>query len=421
MIALRPAVTPPSFPAFPSCPQFTFVTRKVRTGSPISCRKRGMRSDRRHPTRSTLDAERVQAGSLRIGSPGRTMPGSTTTAQTPRRRRSLRELIQRAASMPNRSANFAQPLCGLVVTSMTAVPTASRVPAGALSTRQVEVDDQLVAGQLPPVAIGAGDGRERTAVHDVQLPERVGTTVGCLAVAALDVVVADDADERAQLGRRRSTSRSPCDGRRTTSSTVPTIARRPDDVFDLVGEPIGDGERRRAGCWSFTVRRSSMSSTSVSRVDEPGRTDRFGRPRRSNAASSTSYGLVVDDVEWSRAAGRPMRHAAHTRLITPPYASDHGALTTSAIHPVIGPPIGVEPRNATACNAISRLRMSDGDSCCEIALAARDEAGTADADRDRPGEGDPQVRGPRHADPADAEDDQVHQQPVHRRPGAVGP
>jgi len=69
------------------------------------------------------------------------------------------------------------------------------------------------------------------------------------------------------------------------------------------------------------------------------------------------------------------RHAnaattAQTRAITPPYASDHSGENMSAIKPVIGPPIGVLPKNATAVSASNRPRMSGGDSCWLIAFPA---------------------------------------------------
>jgi hypothetical protein len=46
-----------------------------------------------------------------------------------------------------------------------------------------------------------------------------------------------------------------------------------------------------------------------------------------------------------------------------PYANDHSGPAQSAISPVTGPPIGVEPKNATADKANKRPRISDG-LCC---------------------------------------------------------
>lgn len=76
-----------------------------------------------------------QPGSLRIVSPGRMVPDTATRAFRPRSRssRPTRELTNRKASVPNRAANLAQPRCGCAVTSMTAEPTASRVPGGRLA------------------------------------------------------------------------------------------------------------------------------------------------------------------------------------------------------------------------------------------------------------------------------------------------
>ncbi len=51
-----------------------------------------------------------------------------------RRCRPVRELTKRIASVPKRSTNFAQPRCGTPLTSSTAWPTTSRLPAGKLST-----------------------------------------------------------------------------------------------------------------------------------------------------------------------------------------------------------------------------------------------------------------------------------------------
>ena len=55
-----------------------------------------------------------------------------------------------------------------------------------------------------------------------------------------------------------------------------------------------------------------------------------------------------------------------------------------ADEPVIGPPIGVEPRKATAVSAISRPRMSGGLLLLGDAVGPADERGAADAERDRP-------------------------------------
>ena len=79
----------------------------------------------------TVAATRPSAQSFAIASPMRTAPGVTIRALTPRSRSSrpgdlLTNLI---ASVPKRALNFAQPVWGSSVTSITASPTASRVPA----------------------------------------------------------------------------------------------------------------------------------------------------------------------------------------------------------------------------------------------------------------------------------------------------
>src|SRR5205809_126236 len=64
------------------------------------------------------------------------VPPWTTLAHTPRRWRRLPSpvLTKRVVSAPNRAANFAHPVWGLGVISMTASPTCSREPAGRLAS-----------------------------------------------------------------------------------------------------------------------------------------------------------------------------------------------------------------------------------------------------------------------------------------------
>jgi hypothetical protein len=74
----------------------------------------------------------VARQSLRIESPLATVPGSITFAFKPRKRRwrCVFVLTKRCASFPKREENLTQPVCGSGVTSMTAEPSASLVPAG---------------------------------------------------------------------------------------------------------------------------------------------------------------------------------------------------------------------------------------------------------------------------------------------------
>ncbi len=65
--------------------------------------------------------------------------------------------------------------------------------------REVEVDDELVAGERPALAVDPGDGLERSGTHDVQLGERIGGAARSPTAATLEVVVADEPHARAQL------------------------------------------------------------------------------------------------------------------------------------------------------------------------------------------------------------------------------
>jgi len=105
-----------------------------RTASPGTASPRN-RQPPEPPAPGTARSQAGQPGSLRIVSPGRMVPDTATRAFRPRSRssRPTRELTNRKASVPNRAANLAQPRCGCPVTSMTAEPTASRVPGGRLA------------------------------------------------------------------------------------------------------------------------------------------------------------------------------------------------------------------------------------------------------------------------------------------------
>ena len=81
---------------------------------------------------------RSARASLRIVSPLLKVPGSTTFAHIPRRRRWRYgfAFTNLCASTPKRALNFTQPVCGGSVTSITAVPSASRVPGGRFSSER---------------------------------------------------------------------------------------------------------------------------------------------------------------------------------------------------------------------------------------------------------------------------------------------
>ena len=78
------------------------------------------------------------------------VPPVTIRAFSPRRRssRPVSEFTNATASSPKRRVNFAQPVCGLALTSSTAsAPIASRVPGREVGVGDVQVDVQLVAGE----------------------------------------------------------------------------------------------------------------------------------------------------------------------------------------------------------------------------------------------------------------------------------
>ena len=133
------------------------------------------------------------SGLLRIGSPGRTVPPTTTVALTPRRlsSRPTSELTNRSASLPKRSRNFRQPRWGRSVTSTTAEPIARRVPGGTLSHAQVEVDVELVAGERPALAALRHE-RDGADVGERELRLRIRRTVFGAARASCPPRVADE-------------------------------------------------------------------------------------------------------------------------------------------------------------------------------------------------------------------------------------
>jgi hypothetical protein len=55
--------------------------------------------------------------------------------------------------------------------------------------RQVEVDNQLIAGKLPAIAV-TRDGCEYSAIHDGDLAERVRLAIGRAGAAGLPIVPA---------------------------------------------------------------------------------------------------------------------------------------------------------------------------------------------------------------------------------------
>ena len=124
----------------------------------------------------------------------RTAPGVTIRALTPRSRSSrpgdlLTNLI---ASVPKRALNFAQPVWGSAVTSITASPDGEPGSGGQVPDADVQVDVELVARERPALA-AAGDRLRRPRVHQRQLREGIGCPVGPAAAPAASPDVSDEA------------------------------------------------------------------------------------------------------------------------------------------------------------------------------------------------------------------------------------
>ena len=103
-------------------------------------------------------------------SPVRTRPGSITRAFMPRSRRArpAGEFTKRIASDPNRPLNFAHPVCGSSVTSMTAEPSAEARARRKILRPQIEIDVELISGKWPAFPL-ASDERDDAGVHQREL------------------------------------------------------------------------------------------------------------------------------------------------------------------------------------------------------------------------------------------------------------
>ena len=109
------------------------------------------------------------------------------------------EFTNRAASWPNRAANFAQPLCGSAVTSTITLPSCNRVPVGRLAS------DRLMSTNSwsPASAQRRGSSpanRAMARVHQRELPVGLGGAVGRVPAAPIPPRVADDARVGRELG-----------------------------------------------------------------------------------------------------------------------------------------------------------------------------------------------------------------------------
>ncbi len=176
----------------------------------------------------------------RTGSPGRTRPGTTTRALSPRSRigRPTAPLTKRIASAPNRSTNFAHPVCGGSVTSMTAPrtvgsPMVSRLPAGRLSCERSRSRKSWSPGQRPARRV-AGEEGDHPGAHHVELHLGVRAAVGGPAAAALHPGVADQADGQVELAlvehlalARRGAAHDELEGAHVTRGGEQLAAGRP--------------------------------------------------------------------------------------------------------------------------------------------------------------------------------------------------
>ena len=86
-------------------------------------------------------------------------------------------LTNLSASWPYLLANFAQPVCGISDTSMTAEPMERTRTRRQVLLAHVDVDDQLIAGE-PPALFRMGNQAEGAGVHDRDLRGGVGSAVG---------------------------------------------------------------------------------------------------------------------------------------------------------------------------------------------------------------------------------------------------
>ena len=177
----------------------TAAARAMHERGPVAVEPAGL-------TRATTPAPRPRASirlsrsqTRRISSPERMVPPTTTRAFSPRIRwaRPVGELIQRSASLPNRALNFAQPVWGGSLTSMTASADRQPAPGRQPIEAQVEVDVDLVAGQGPARPIGL-DRLEDADADQRQLGIRVRRPVRGRAAAASEPAVPDQADIRVE-------------------------------------------------------------------------------------------------------------------------------------------------------------------------------------------------------------------------------
>ena len=147
-----------------------------------------------------------RARALRTGSPGRTVPAWTTRALKPRSRSSLpsSEFTNATASSPKRARNFAQPLCGFLVTSMTAPPAsgspiASREPVGRLVVEM----SRSTKSWSPASACSAGlvgEQRHHAGAHHVELGLEVAALGDRVGGGPGEPVVADQPVGRVEPG-----------------------------------------------------------------------------------------------------------------------------------------------------------------------------------------------------------------------------
>ena len=129
------------------------------------------------------------SASLTIASPVRTVPPLTTIALMPRRRSSWSALTQRAASMPKAFGELRT--AGVRLLRHLDDRLTDRQPGTRrrVRQRQVEVDEELIAGERPAIPVAPGDEIGCATAHQIQLSLRVGPTVLRLAVGTFQIVV----------------------------------------------------------------------------------------------------------------------------------------------------------------------------------------------------------------------------------------
>ena len=221
------------------------------------------------------------------------------------------------------------------------------------------------------------------------------------------------AEEVADLRLRGAIDAAPaCRGdRRRTGSPCRSGCARPTCAAGR-GSPPARGPPSRCAPWPTTPARRARRRCGSNPPGAPWRCTPARRRSGSRSCGRRASGTQAYRVLTARhrfrhpPAPRPCGHGRGRRRRPPPWPARSApvgqrprAADASPTRPVIGPPIGVDPRKATAVRASSRPRMSGGLSCWVIPLPPLMNppppipSGTAHSRADR------EVRCPRHPDP----------------------